>query len=404
MKYDFTTVINRRGMDSIAVDIEETELGEILEDVEFLPEFDRIPMWVADMCFATVPAVRERIVRRVDHGVFGYFAPSEEYYQSIINWQKKRNKAEDLKKEHIGYENGVLGGVASALRVLCCPGAPVLVHSPAYNGFIGQLERNGYRMVVSPLYKDDKGVWRMDYEDMEKRIRDNHIHTAILCSPHNPCGRVWEKWELDRAMEIYKKYDVYVISDEIWSDLTLFGNQHIPTQSVSQDAKNRTIALYAPSKTFNLAGLIGSYHIIYNSYLRDRIREYESLCHYNDMNVLSMHALIGAYQREGEEWLLELREALEKNVLFACDFIRENFKGVEAARPEGTYILWLNCEKWCEEHGKTVEELQRASARVGVLWREGGAYLAPSFIRLNLAMPYAKVVEAFERMKKYVFV
>ena len=138
----------------------------------------------------------------------------------------------------------------------------------------------------------------MDFEDMEKKIVKNRIHAAVFCSPHNPCGRVWERWEIEKAMELYKKYDVFVISDEIWSDLILEGHKHIPTQSVSEDARNRTVAMYAPSKTFNLAGLVGSYHIIYNTWLRERVLKESSLSHYNAMNVLSMHALVGAYKPE----------------------------------------------------------------------------------------------------------
>ena len=154
------------------------------------------------------------------------------------------------------------------------------------------LTNNGYHIVHSPLVKDENNVYRMDFEDMEKKIMENHIHAAIFCSPHNPTGRVWEQWEIEKAMEIYKKHDVYVVSDEIWSDLLLNGHKHTPTQSVSEDAKQRTVALYAPSKTFNLAGLIGSYHIIYNDWLRERILKESSLSHYNSMNLLSMYASV----------------------------------------------------------------------------------------------------------------
>ena len=153
----------------------------------------------------------------------------------------------------------MLGGVISALNVLCSKGDNVLLHSPTYIGFTHCLTDNGYHIVHSPLTKDERGVWRMDFADMEKKIVENHIHAAIFCSPHNPCGRVWERWEIEQAMALYKKYDVMVVSDEIWSDILLTGYCHIPTQSVSEDAKMRTVALYAPSKTFNLAGLVGSY-------------------------------------------------------------------------------------------------------------------------------------------------
>ena len=226
---------------------------------------------------------------------------------------------------------------------------------------------------------------------------------AIFCSPHNPCGRVWERWEIEKAMEIYKKYDVYVVSDEIWSDIILDGHEHIPTQMVSEDARNRTIALYAPSKTFNLAGLIGSYHIIYNAYLRDRILKQSSLSHYNSMNVLSMYALIGAYKEDGYEWVDELCQVLTENVNYACDFIWKHFEGVKLFKPEGTYMLFLDCTEWCNKHGKTLDELLHAGAEVGVMWQDGRPFHGACSIRVNLALPKSRVEEAFNRLKKYVF-
>ena len=194
-----------------------------------------------------------------------------------------------------------------------------------------------------------------------------------------------------------------MISDEIWSDIILNGNRHIPLQSVSEDARNRTAAIYAPSKTFNLAGLIGSYHIIYNKALRDRIEKESSLSHYNTMNVLSMHALIGAYQPEGYEWVDELREVLSGNINYACQFIEEHFPGVHTARPEGTYMLFLDCSEWCAAHGCTIEEVMQAGWDVGVAWQDGRAFHGPCHIRVNLALPFSRVKEAFDRLARYVF-
>jgi cystathionine beta-lyase len=204
-------------------------------------------------------------------------------------------------------------------------------------------------------------------------------------------------------MELYKKYDVYVVSDEIWSDLTLEGNKHIPTQSVSEDARNRTLALYAPSKTFNLAGLVGSYHIVYNSWWRDRLAKESSLSHYNEMNVLSMYALIGAYKEEGYEWVDELTAVLSQNVDYAYRFIKEHFEGVEVSRPQGTYMLFLDCEGWCKAHNKTINELQVAGLEVGVLWQDGRPFHGTYGIRMNVALPFSRVKEAFDRLDQYVF-
>ena len=402
MKYDFTSMIDRRGHDAIAVEgIGSRFWGN--EPAAPREGFDAIPMWVADMNFATVPTIPEAIIERAKHPLYGYFAPRDEYFNSIIRWQERRNGVKGLERGHIGYENGVLGGVISALNVMCSKGDAVLLHSPTYIGFTGALGNNGYKMVHSGLVCDENGVLRMDFEDMGRKIRENRIHAAVFCSPHNPTGRVWERWEIERFMALCAKYDVYVVSDEIWSDIILSGHRHIPTQSVSEDARNRTAALYAPSKTFNLAGLIGSYHIIYNNWLRERVEKESSLPHYNDMNVLSMHALIGAYRPEGHEWVDELLEVLSANVDFACDYINERFEGVLVSKPQGTYMLFLDCADWCAARGKSLDELIKAGWDVGVAWQDGRAFFGKSHIRMNLALPFERVKEAFERLDKYVF-
>ena len=401
MKYDFTTILDRRGRDALAVD----GLGAIFGFSPTQPKdgFDLIPMWVADMNFPAVPTIPRAIIERAQHTAYGYFQPSEAYYDAIINWQADRNGVTGLTKAHIGYENGVLGGVLSALGAMCSQGEPVLLHSPTYIGFTSCMENRGYRIVHSPLVQDENGVWRMDFADMEKKIVENRIHAAVFCSPHNPCGRVWERWELEQAMELFRKHDVFVVSDEIWSDLTLSGYKHIPLQSVSEDARQRTAAVYAPSKTFNLAGLVGSYRIIYNSWLRDRVERESSLSHYNNMNVLSMHALIGAYSPEGREWLDELRQVLTGNVDYAVDFIREHFRGVAVTKPEGTYMLFLDCSAWCAANGKSIDQLLQAGWDVGVAWQDGRPFHGPCHIRVNLALPLSRVREAFDRLDKYVF-
>ena len=401
MKYDFTTIIDRRGKDAIAVD----GLGKMPGFAPDAPAggIESIPMWIADMFFPTAPCVIEELSKRITHPIFGYFSPSEEYYASIIRWQERQHGASGLRPEHIGYENGVLGGLISALNAVCSRGSQVLLHSPTYLGFTKSLVNNGYNIVLSPMKQDGEGVWRMDFEDMEKRLRENQIHAAILCSPHNPCGRVWEKWELEAVMELYKKYDVYVISDEIWADLTLKGYKHIPTQSVSEDARQRTVALYSTVKTFNMPGMVGSYHIIYNSWLRSRVEKESSLSHYNEMNVLAMHALLGAYQEEGYAWLEELREVLTQNVDYACSFIRENFEGVSVFRPQGTYMLFIDCSQWCESHGWTMDRLIKAGTDAGVAWLDGRPFHGPYHIRMNLAMPLSMIEEAMKRLKLHVF-
>lgn len=400
MKYDFTSIMERKGKDAIAVD----NLGT----PGFAPGapkdgFDAIPMWVADMNFPLCPTIPEAIIARAKEPHYGYFSPREEYFEEIIRWQETRNGVTGLTKEHIGYENGVLGGVISALNVLCSRGDNVLLHSPTYVGFTASLTNNGYNIVHSPLVKDEQDVWRMDFADMEKKIVENKIHAMVFCSPHNPCGRVWEQWELERAMELCEKYDVRVVSDEIWSDIILCGYKHIPTQMTNDWTRQNVVAMYAPSKTFNLAGLVGSYHIIYNKTLRDRMEKESSLGHYNNMNLLSMYALIGAYKPEGYEWADELRETITGNIDWAVDYIKNHFEGVEVSKPQGTYMLFVDCTKWCEAHGKTIDDVEQACWDVGVAVQDGRRFHGPCHVRMNLALPLSRVQEAFQRLDKYVF-
>ena len=401
MKYDFTSLFDRQGWDAIAVEGLGLQPG-------FTPDaprndFDIIPLWIADQNFATVPTITEALQKRSAHPAFGYYNTREEYYQAIINWQKVRNGVTDLKKEHIGYENGVLGGVITALNVLCSRGDKVLIHSPTYIGFTMVLENNGYQMVHSPFVLDEAGVWRMDYKDMEEKIVREHIHACVFCSPHNPCGRVWEKEELLQMCELFEKYDVKVVCDEIWSDLLLNGAKHTPLQSVNAWARENVIALYAPSKTFNLSGLIGSYHIIYNKTLRERVDKEGSLSGYNNQNVLSMHALIGAYTPEGMEWTDQLKEVLSTNINLACDYIREHFPGVKAVKPQGTYMLYVDCTEWCEKNGKSIQDVEKACWRVGCAVQDGTMFGGKCHFRMNLALPTERVQEALRRMDEYVF-
>ena len=241
MSFDFTSIMNRYGKDAIAVDL----IGTPGFPGAPKDGFDIIPMWIADMNFPTSPSITRAIKERVEHPAFGYFKPSNAYYEAIIKWHQTRNGIEGLKSEHISYANGVLGGVISGLNVFCSKGDKVLLHSPTYIGFTNSLKNNGYNIIHSPLKLDEDNIWRMDFADMEQKIIKENIHATIFCSPHNPCGRVWERWEIEKAMDIFRKHDVYVISDEIWSDLILDGYHHIPTQSISEDAKIRTTALYA---------------------------------------------------------------------------------------------------------------------------------------------------------------
>ena len=398
MEFDFTTVLDRRGRDALAVDVIPFPDAQVKDGLR------PIPMWVADMSFITAPPITEAVQKRLDHPNFGYFLLPDAYYDAIIGWQRTRHGVTGLSKAHIGYENGVLGGVSSVLRALTNEGDPILVHSPTYVGFLHVLHDLRRTPVTSPLRRDAQGVWRMDYADMERKIRENGIRVVIFCSPHNPCGRVWTREEIEAAMDVYRRCGCTVISDEIWADLTFTGHRHIPTQSVSEDARMRTVAFYAPSKTFSLAGLIGSYHIIYDEALRKTVRETGGATHYNSCNVLSLHALLGAYSPAGARWLDELRTVLYGNLRYVKDFMESNFPGVSMFLPEGTYMLFLNCGAWCKAHDVPMETLLRRGVEAGVIWQRGADFGDPDCIRLNVALPFPLVEEAMERLRTRVFI
>ena len=398
IKYDFETLIDRHGHDAIAVD----DIGKGGPD-KAKEGFDTIPMWVADMNFPTAQSICDAIIERAKHPAFGYFEPSDKYFEAIQYWHKIRKRVDDVPREAIGYENGVLGGVLSTLKVFADPGDSVLLHSPTYVGFNGVISSNGYNIVRSPLVKDKDGVWRMDYEDMDEKIRENHVHVAVFCNPHNPCGRAWTAEEIEKAAEVYRKNDVFVICDEIWSDLLMNGHKYTPFQSVNEWTKMHTAAFYAPSKTFNLAGLIGSYHVIYNKTVRERVEAISGRLVYNNMNVLSQHALIGAYSEEGNNWLTQLLPVLSQNVNLAYKTITEKFDGVSAFKTEGTYMMFLDCEKWLKDHHMTQKELVKLGWDYGIGWQNGDMFNAPYSIRINLASPTYRIQDACDRMDKYVF-
>ena len=398
MTYDFETVLDRRGRDSVAADLIP------FDDCRPDEGFDPIPMWIADMAYPTAPPVLAAIRERLEMPALGYFRLSDDYFESILSWQRRRNGVEGLAREHIGYENGVLGGVASAVQAFTAPGEKILVHSPTYVGFTHTVETLGRVLVHSPLRRDGDGIWRMDFADMDAKIKAHGIHLVIFCSPHNPSGRVWERAELEAAMAVFRDNGCLVISDEIWSDIVMPGHKHIPTQSLSEDARARTMAFYAPSKTFSLAGLVGSYHIVYSKYLRERLVRQSEQSHYNSCNVLSMHALIGGYSPAGEEWAEQMIRAVDGNFDYACGFIAEHFPLVRVMRPQGTYMLFLDCGEFCRASGVTISELQRRGVRAGVVWQNGEDFVWPDTIRMNLALPLSRLKEAMERLEKYAFV
>ena len=390
MKYDFDKVVDRHGTNCLKYDFA----------IERGKPADILPLWVADMDFQTAPAILERLEETVKHGIFGYSDGKEGYFAAVQNWYRERFGWE-TKPEWLVKTPGVVFALA-AVRAYTKEGDGVLLQQPVYYPFSEVITDNGRKIVNSPLKITD-GYYTMDLDDLETKIVENKVKLFLLCSPHNPVGRVWSEEELRRVGEICLRHGVLVVSDEIHSDFTREGHPHTVFAKLGAEFEQNCLICTAPSKTFNLAGLIGSYHIIYSKWLRDRVDKESSLCHYNEINVLSMHALIGAYKPEGYEWVDELNQVLANNVDFACEHIWEQYKGIQVTKPQGTYMLFLDCTKWCEAHGKTIEELQKAGSDVGVAWQDGRRFHGPCHIRMNLALPLSRVQEAFARLDKYVF-
>ena len=359
-------------------------------------------MWVADMDFRTPDCIVDAMAKRLEHHAFGYFRMPQAYFDGIAKWQKERYGVDGVTADQVDYQNGVLGGVSSFIEAYSLPGDWLLLNDTCYTGFQSTVANRGRNIVYSPV-KETADGWALDIEDMEKKIIEKKPPIMIFCNPHNPTGHVWTKEEMIAVVELCDKYGMLILSDEIWADFQTGGHKHVPLHTCCPRAKEIVYSMYAPSKTFNLAGLVGSYHVIFNKYLRERMDKVASLSHYNSINVMSMHALVGAYSETGREWVDGLLEVLSSNVNYAYDYICKNFKGVKLAKPEGTYMLYLDCEEWCKEHNMSMDDLLKAGVAVGVIWQDGRPFNRPFAIRLNLAVPHARVIDAMDRLDKYVF-
>lgn len=398
-RFDFTTVTDRTGLDS-------SKWENIpIPGAKVEPGFSHIPMWVADMDFPTAPCVIAAIQARLAASpAMGYFnLANTGFYEAIKKWQKERRGmdiGDDM--DVISYENSVLGGVSNVIRTYTEEGEPVLLHSPTYIGFTGTVNAAARRIVLSELVQDEEGVYRMDFEDMEKKIVDEHIKVAIFCNPHNPTGRVWSAEEIQAFVELCVKHDVHIIADEIWADFIVGDTPFTPTQSVSELARDKVASFSACTKTFNLAGLVGAYSIIYNKEMRDECRRLAAQTHYNQPNILSVHALVGAYN-EGAPYVDALLEVIKKNMNDCYEIMENEWHGlVKSQKPQGTYVMFYDWTKFCEERGKTMDEVLQKCVSVGAIIQDGRPFHGPCHSRINFACPNSSAVEAFKRISKYV--
>ena len=352
-------------------------------------------MWIADMEFATPTCIINAMMQRLQHPIFGYISNSKRFYDAIAHWHRTRYQIVGVTEDVVSYQNSVLGGVTTAIYTFTQEKESVLIHAPAYGGFIRALQATNRNIVLSELKQDGDGTFIMDFEDMKEKVVDNNIRCLILCSPHNPTGRVWTREELESLAMFCEEHQINIISDEIWADFTFRGHSHIPLQSVNAYMKQHTIACYAPTKTFNLGGLQVAYSIIYNNSLMEAYRKISEQSHYNLLNALSLEALVAGYQ-EGADWVDDLCHYVEENVDYAYTYIREKLPEIKVIKPQGTYLLWLNLKSYGADFVHILELL----ASKGLVPDDGRKYGVDNFIRLNLACPREMVKLAMKQLEE----
>lgn len=384
MIYNFDKIIERRDTNSVKWDILNEEFGR--DDV--------IPMWVADMDFATPPEIAEAIQKRAAHDVYGYTIRPSSYFEAIIYWIKNRHNW-DVKREHIISTPGIVPALAAAVNAFTLPGDKIIIQSPVYQPFYSVIEGNGRNIVINELRLDnDKYV--MDFEDLESKI-DKDVKMLVLCSPHNPVGRVWSYEELKKLGEICYKNNIIIISDEIHSDIIYTGNKHIPLAAISEELAKVTITCMAPSKTFNIAGLSTSYVIISNEKMNEKFSKTLDGLGISIGNVFGVTALEAAYI-DGEEWLKQLLKYLEGNRDFMVDFVNNNINGITILKPQGTYLGWLDC-RGLEMDGEKIKEFMIHEAKVGLSDGIIFGKVGEGFMRINFGCPRLLLEEGLKRIK-----
>lgn len=388
MPVDFDTVPNRRGTNCFKYDFAR-EMG--------MPE-DVLPLWVADMDFPTAPAVLERLHALAEHGIFGYTGVKDAYFSAVHNWYAQRFGWE-TQRSWLVTTPGVVFAIAIAIRAFKQKGDAILIQQPVYYPFANKVTENDRQLVVNPLVLKN-GRYEMDFADMERKIVDYHVKMLLLCSPHNPVGRVWTKEELLRVGEICQKHGVLVVSDEIHADFTYAGHTHRVFASVKSEFADFTITCTAPSKTFNLAGLQNSNIFIPNRQLRHAYKKELSACGCGGTNCMGMAACQTAYEA-GADWLEQLKQYLAGNLAYIRQFLREKLPEIALIEPEGTYLVWLDLRKL----GLTEQQQRQLIVQDAKLWLDTGTLFGQGgegFERINIACPRTTIEQAMQRLEHAV--
>jgi cystathionine beta-lyase len=399
MKYDFDREIDRKGTQSVKWEYVPNETHTDMDPTnQFFGEDRMLPMWVADMDFPAPPAVIDAMKKRAEHGIFGYTTPSDSYFQAVEDWMRRRHGWE-IDRKWIVTTPGVIPGLKAMVRTFSAKGEKVLIQPPVYHPFYHVIEDNERALATNPLIYENH-TYTMDYADLEEKLADPLVKMAILCNPHNPIGRVWNKEELTRFGELCLAHDVLVASDEIHCDLLFKGVKFTPFATLGEAFAQNAIVCTAGSKTFNLAGLHHSNIIIPNPDLRKAFIEALERSSTFGSNLFGLAALEAAYN-EGEEWLDQLLDYLDDSRQYLEETITEHIPQIKVVKPEGTYLVWLDCRGL----GLDKEGLQKFMREEARLCLDEGYIFGPEgegFERMNIACPRSILVDALARIKSAV--
>lgn len=379
MNYDFDKVTDRRNTNSLKWDV-----GE-----------DVLPMWVADMDFEAAPEIRAALKKRVGHGIFGYTVIPDEWYSAYIGWWSRRHHFE-IEKDWLVFCTGVVPAISSIVRKLTTPNENVLICTPVYNIFFNSIINNGCRVLECPLvYDGDK--YEIDFIDLEKKLSDPQTTLMILCNPHNPVGKIWERETLAEIGRLCEKHHVTVISDEIHCDLTAPGKEYIPFASVSETCKNISITCVAPTKAFNIAGLQTSAVIVAEPFLRHKVWRALNTDEIAEPNAFAVDAAIAAFTK-GENWFDALRAYIHKNRQTVTGFLESNLSELKLVSAEATYLLWIDCSAVTDDSVGFTEFLRREA---GLYLSDGAEYgeTGRKFVRMNIACPISTLRDGLSRLK-----
>jgi cystathionine beta-lyase len=381
MKYDFDTIINRRNTNSHKWDYQDTQL----------------PMWLGDMDFKTAPEIIQELDKRVQHGIFGYALIPDDFFQAYINWWERRHDFK-MEKEELLFSIGVMPSIATIIRELTKENESILLQTPVYNYFFKVIQNNNRKVIENELIYD--GIhYSIDFKDLEEKLSDENTTMMILCNPHNPIGKIWNKEELERIAHLCKKHGVFLISDEIHCDLVNPGNNYTPVENTVNE-KDHIITCLAPTKTFNIAGIQSSLVHINDKNLYERIQSRLDFEYSSQVNVFTIVATITAFN-ECKERANQLNEYIYQNKLIVDEFLKKELPIVKLVPSEATYFLWLDCNE-IKIPSKQLNEYINETAGLfmvpGVYFGENG----DNFLRLNIACPKDTLLDGLNRLKKAI--